>query len=150
MDRDMIGHLVGPDNSNINKLRAKIQKVSYDLLYKYSLFPLNQHSENVKNAKNVICWKVYGNKNLTLDVIFLQVDPSAEIFADQIRGDVKLYGTEQSFETIESLVSAGDLYIFVGQYAVCVSQIIYHFEIMNIFFFLLLKLLHIEASTTIQ
>lgn len=46
------------------------------------------------------------NKNLTLDVIFLQVDPSAEIFADQIRGDVKLYGTEQSFETIESLVSA--------------------------------------------
>lgn len=92
------------------------------------------------------------NKNLTLDVIFLQVDPSAEIFADQIRGDVKLYGTEQSYETIESLVSAGDLYIFVGQYAVCVSQIIYmyHFEIMNIFFFLLLKLLHIEASTTIQ
>lgn len=72
------------------------------------------------------------NKNLTLDVIFLQVDPSAEIFVDQIRGDVKLYGTEQSFETIESLVSAGDtgdLYIFVGQYAVCVSQIIYHFEI---------------------
>lgn len=63
------------------------------------------------------------NKNLTLDVIFLQVDPSAEIFADQIRGDVKLYGTEQSYETIESLVSAGDLYIFVGQYAVCVSQI---------------------------
>ncbi|XP_011451715.3 protein FAM184A [Magallana gigas] len=58
MDRDMIGHLVGPDNSNINKLRAKIQKV----------------------------------------------DPSAEIFADPIRGDVKLYGTEQSFETIESLV----------------------------------------------
>lgn len=55
MDRDMIGHLVGPDNSNINKLRAKIQKVRYDLLYKYSLFPLNQHSENVKNAKNVIC-----------------------------------------------------------------------------------------------
>lgn len=46
------------------------------------------------------------DKNLTLDVIFLQVDPSAEIFADQIRGDVKLYGTEQSFETIESLVSA--------------------------------------------
>lgn len=90
------------------------------------------------------------NKNLTLDVIFLQVDPSAEIFADQIRGDVKLYGTEQSYETIESLVSAGDLYIFLGQYAVCVSQIIYHFEIMNIFFFLLLKLLHIEASTTIQ
>lgn len=90
------------------------------------------------------------NKNLTLDVIFLQVDPSAEIFADQIRGDVKLYGTEQSFETIESLVSAGDLYIFVGQYAVCVSQIMYHFEIMNIFFFLLLKLLHIEAKTTIQ
>lgn len=87
------------------------------------------------------------NKNLTLDVIFLQVDPSAEIFADQIRGDVKLYGTEQSFETIESLVSAGDLYIFVGQYAVCVSQIIYHFEIMNIFFFLLLTLLHIEART---
>lgn len=87
------------------------------------------------------------DKNLTLDVIFLQVDPSAEIFADQIRGDVKLYGTEQSFETIESLVSAGDLYIFVGQYAVCVSQIIYHFEIMNIFFFLLLKLLHIEART---
>lgn len=87
------------------------------------------------------------NKNLTLDVIFLQVDPSAEIFADQIRGDVKLYGTEQSFETIESLVSAGDLYIFVGQYAVCVSQIIYHFEIMNIFFFLLLKLLHIEIFT---
>lgn len=87
------------------------------------------------------------DKNLTLDVIFLQVDPSAEIFADPIRGDVKLYGTEQSFETIESLVSAGDLYIFVGQYAVCVSQIIYHFEIMNIFFFLLLKLLHIEART---
>lgn len=87
------------------------------------------------------------NKNLTLDVIFLQVDPSAEIFADQIRGDVKLYGTEQSYETIESLVSAGDLYIFVGQYAVCVSQIIYHFEIMNIFFFLLLKLLHIEIFT---
>lgn len=76
------------------------------------------------------------DKNLTLDVIFLQVDPSAEIFADQIRGDVKLYGTEQSFETIESLVSAGDLYLFVGQYAVCVSQIIYHFEIMNIFLLL--------------
>lgn len=90
------------------------------------------------------------NKNLTFNVIFLQVDPSAEIFADPIRGDVKLYGTEQSFEIIESLVSAGDLYIFLGQYAVCVSQIIYHFEIMNILFFLLLKLLHIEASTTIQ
>lgn len=58
MDRDMIGHLVGPDNSNINKLRAKIQKVSYDLLYKYSIFPLSQHFEYVeyvKNAKNVIC-----------------------------------------------------------------------------------------------
>lgn len=41
MDRDMIGYLIGFDNSNINKLRVKILKVSYDLFYKYSLFLFN-------------------------------------------------------------------------------------------------------------
>lgn len=57
-------------------------------------------------------------------MIFLQVDPSAEIFADPIRGNVKLYGTEQNFEFIESLVSAVRLVHNCGTVCLRVSHII--------------------------